>query len=240
MNILAIDSSGMTASAAIVDDEKVIAEFTVNNKKTHSQTLLPMIEQVVQMSGLAMQQIDAIAVAGGPGSFTGLRIGSATAKGIGLALDKPLVHIPTLEAMAYSGYGFSGLVCPMMDARRNQVYTGIYSTDRQKQVMAPQTEQMALPVEEIIAMLNAQGEAVLLLGDGADAYKEVLTEKLSIPYLFAPSYMSRQRAAMVGYAALEYVRSGRTESAEAHRPDYLRVSQAERERAERQSAEKKV
>ena len=127
MRVLAIDSSGLTATVAIVEDDTTIAEFTINYKKTHSQTLLPMIDEMVKMVEADLDSIDAIAVAGGPGSFTGLRIGSATAKGLGLALGKPLIHIPTADAMAYSIYGCEDIICPIMDARRNQVYTGIYS-----------------------------------------------------------------------------------------------------------------
>ena len=127
MRVLAIDSSGLTATVAIVDETETIAEYTVNYKKTHSQTLLPMIDEMVKMTETDLNTIDAIAVAGGPGSFTGLRIGSATAKGLGLALGKPLIHVPTVDGLAYNVYGCEDLICPIMDARRNQVYTGIYT-----------------------------------------------------------------------------------------------------------------
>lgn len=126
MRILALDSSGLVASVAVVEEEQTIAEYTVNYKKTHSQTLLPMLDEIVKMTEMNLGEIDAIAVAGGPGSFTGLRIGSATAKGLGLALKKPLIHIPTVDGLAYNLYGNEGVICPIMDARRNQVYTGIY------------------------------------------------------------------------------------------------------------------
>ena len=123
MKILALDSSGIVASVAIVEDNTLLAEYTVNYKKTHSQTLLPMLDEVAKMTELDLSTIDAIAVAAGPGSFTGLRIGSATAKGLALALKKPLVAVPTVEALAYNLYDTNGLICPIMDARRNQVYT---------------------------------------------------------------------------------------------------------------------
>ena len=126
MKILGLDSSGIVASVAVVEDDTMIAEYSVNYKKTHSQTLLPMLDEVVKMTELDLNTIDAIAVAGGPGSFTGLRIGSATAKGLGLALEKPLISVPTVEALAFNLYDVQGLICPIMDARRNQVYTGIY------------------------------------------------------------------------------------------------------------------
>ena len=116
MRILALDSSGLVASVAVVEDDQLIAEYTVNYKKTHSQTLLPMLDEIVKMTELDLDTIDAIAVSGGPGSFTGLRIGSATAKGLGLALKKPLIHIPTLEGLAYNLCGSADIVCPIMDA----------------------------------------------------------------------------------------------------------------------------
>ena len=131
MRILALESSGLVASVAVVDgaldgkDAQTIAEYTVNYKKTHSQTLLPMLDEVVKMTELSLESIDAIAVAAGPGSFTGLRIGSATAKGLGLALDKPLIPVPTLEGLAYNLCGTDGIVCPIMDARRSQVYRNL-------------------------------------------------------------------------------------------------------------------
>ena len=126
MKILALDSSGLAASAALVEDDTLIAEYTIQYKKTHSQTLLPMVAQIRDMVELDLDTVDAIAVAAGPGSFTGLRIGSATAKGLALALDKPIVPVPTVEGLAYQMYGTDALVCPIMDARRSQVYTGIY------------------------------------------------------------------------------------------------------------------
>lgn len=126
MRVLAIDTSSIVASVAIVEEEKLVAEFTINNKKTHSQTLLPMLEQMVKFADVSLESVDAIAISGGPGSFTGLRIGAATAKGLGLALNKPLIHVPTLKALAYNMVGTSEFICPIMDARRSQVYTGIY------------------------------------------------------------------------------------------------------------------
>ena len=125
MKLLAIDSSGLVASVAVATEDALLAEYTINYKKTHSQTLLPMLAEIVRMVEADMSEIDAIAVAAGPGSFTGLRIGSATAKGLGLALDKPIVPVPTLEGLAYNLSGTDRLICPMMDARRNQVYTGL-------------------------------------------------------------------------------------------------------------------
>ena len=243
MRVLAIDSSGLTATVAIVEDEQTIAEYTTNYKKTHSQTLLPMIDEMVRMVDADLKDIDAIAVAGGPGSFTGLRIGSATAKGLGLALDKPLIHVPTVDAMAYSMYGCEDIICPIMDARRKQVYTGLYSFSHKKNedgglydepVFQVLRMQMAVPVEELIRHLNVYRRRVVFLGDGVPVYKEMLAEGLKVPYSFAPSFMNRQRAAAVGALGIRYYEAGRYESAAEFRPEYLRKSQAERERAGRE------
>ena len=234
MKILGLDSSGIVASVAIVEDDVLIAEYTVNYKKTHSQTLLPMLDEIAKMTELDLNSIDAIAVAAGPGSFTGLRVGSATAKGLGLALKKPLIAIPTVEGLAYNLYDISGLICPIMDARRKQVYTGIYRfTDHQLKVVE---DQMAVPMETVIEKLNQYGEAVTFLGDGVPVFHELIAEKMTVPYSFAPAHVNKQRAAAVAALGEIYYRQGKTETAMEHVPDYLRVSQAERERAEREAA----
>ncbi len=234
MKILGLDSSGIVASVAIVEDDVLIAEYTVNYKKTHSQTLLPMLDEIAKMTELDLNSIDAIAVAAGPGSFTGLRIGSATAKGLGLALKKPLIAIPTVEGLAYNLYDILGLICPIMDARRKQVYTGIYRfTDHQLKVVE---DQMAVPMETVIEKLNQYGETVTFLGDGVPVFHELIAEKMTVPYSFAPAHVNKQRAAAVAALGEIYYRQGKTETAMEHVPDYLRVSQAERERAEREAA----
>lgn len=244
MRVLAIDSSGLTATVAVVEETQTVAEYTINYKKTHSQTLLPMIDEVVKMTELDLGTIDAIAVAGGPGSFTGLRIGSATAKGLGLALNKPLIHVPTVDGLAYNVYGCEDIICPIMDARRNQVYTGIYTfskkagTKEGSNLVEPVFQvikmQMAVSIEELAERLNRYRRPVVFLGDGVPVYENILAEKLTVPYSFAPAYMNRQRAAVVGTLGIQYYKAGKFETAEEHRPDYLRVSQAERERAQRE------
>ena len=154
MRILGIESSALVASVALVTDDILTAEYTVDFKKTHSQTLLPMIDEVARMLELDLNTIDAIAVAGGPGSFTGLRIGAATAKGLGLALEKPLIHVPTVDALAYNLWGAKELVCPIMDARRRQVYTGLY---RMNPEMETQMEQTAMDAGKLAQLLNDRG-----------------------------------------------------------------------------------
>lgn len=235
MKILALDSSGLVASVALVSDDTLLAEYTVNYKKTHSQTLLPMLDEVAKMIELDLNSVDAIAVAAGPGSFTGLRIGSATAKGLGLALGKPLVHIPTVDALACNLYGCGSLICPLMDARRSQVYTGIYTfEDGELRIIK---EQSPMAVEQIAEELNALGREVVFLGDGVPVYREMLSTLMKVPYRYAPANMNRQRAASVAVLAQQYVKAGKTETAAEHAPDYLRLSQAERERAKAQKEE---
>lgn len=227
MKILAFDSSGLVASVAILEEEQLIAEYTLNYKKTHSQTLLPMLDEIVKMTELDLNEIDAIAVAAGPGSFTGLRIGSATVKGLGLALNKPIVSVPTLEGIAYNLYGTDALICPMMDARRKQVYTGLYEFNGKKfQIIADQT---ACPVEEILDRCNEFGRKVIFLGDGVPVYQDMIKDKIQVEYDFAPVHMNRQRAGALGMRAFDYIREEKLESAAEHAPVYLRKSQAERE-----------
>lgn len=231
MKILGIDSSGLTASAAIVSEDILVAEFTVNNKQTHSQTLLPMIDQVIKMSGIGLEELDGIAVAAGPGSFTGLRIGSSTAKGMALALNKPIISVPTLEGMAYRMAGCSGVICPLMDARRNQVYTGIYRVSGNR--LECLLEQSAVDILEIVEKINEYSENVVFLGDGVPVHRAVLEERITVPYQFAPLHLNRQSAAAVAALGVVYMAEGRMEDAKDHKPVYLRKSQAERERVKR-------
>lgn len=231
MKLLALDSSGLVASVAIVTEEAMLAEYTVNYKKTHSQTLLPMLEEIVKMVDMELSEIDAIAVAAGPGSFTGLRIGSATAKGLGLALKKPIIPVPTLDGLAYNLYGTNKVICPLMDARRNQVYTGLYEFNKEEfQIVKKQN---VVTVEEIIDTINQRGKEVIFLGDGTAVYKDIIQEKIKVDYQFAPVHLNRQRAGAVGALAIQLYQKKQIETAEQHEPVYLRLSQAERERAER-------
>ncbi|GLC82574.1 tRNA (adenosine(37)-N6)-threonylcarbamoyltransferase complex dimerization subunit type 1 TsaB [Lacrimispora brassicae] len=227
MRILGIESSSLVASVALVEDEVTTAEYTVNFKRTHSQTLLPMLDEIVKMVDLDLKTIDAIAVSGGPGSFTGLRIGSATGKGLGLALKKPLISVPTVDAMAYNLYGSAYSVCPIMDARRNQVYTGIYDNRDGFSVIK---EQCAMDIEELVEELNTSGQKVIFLGDGVPVYRKQIQEKMTVPFLFAPAHLNRQRAAAVAALGCRYYEEGKTLGAEDHAPVYLRKPQAERER----------
>lgn len=227
MRILGIESSSLVASVAVVTDGVLTGEYTMNDKKTHSQTLLPMLDELAGILDMDLETIDAVAVSGGPGSFTGLRIGSATAKGLGLALNRPLIHVPTLDAMAYNLWGADGLVCPIMDARRNQVYTGIYQV---KNSLTAVKSQCAVDMGDLIKELNEKNQPVIFLGDGVPVFQNLIEETMTVPFRFAPAHMNRQRAASVAALGAVYMKEGKTEHARDHVPEYLRKSQAERER----------
>lgn len=235
MKILAVDSSSLTASVAIVEDDITVAEYTVNYKKTHSQTLLPMLDEIVKMTEQDLQTVDAVALAAGPGSFTGLRIGSATVKGLAQALNKPVVSVPTVDGLAGNLYGTDKLVCPVMDARRNQTYTGLYEFEKKGEAyeMRCVRQQCAVDIAEILFAINELGREVIFLGDGVPVFRDTIREQITVPYSFAPNTCNRQRAAVIGWLAGKLYAQGKTESATEHAPEYLRLSQAERERNEK-------
>ena len=219
MRILAIESSAVTASVAILTDDVLTAEYTVNYKKTHSQTLLPMIDEICKMTETEPESFDLIAVSQGPGSFTGLRIGAATGKGIALALDKKMVAVPTLKAMAYNVSETDCLICPVMDARRQHLYTALYRLDKDGK---PQ---------EVLAqsLLNEKNEPVLFIGDGVVPAKQAFEEGLTCAYKIAPAHICTQRAGSVALAAKDMAEAGEVILSDAFHPEYLRPSQAERE-----------
>lgn len=231
--ILAIDGSSLVASVALANHDKVIAEYSTNQKKTHSQTLLPMIDEIMKATDTDKKEIEAVAVSKGPGSFTGLRIASATAKGISLALNIPVVAVPTLESLAYNFCTSTQIICPIMDARRNQVYTGIYRFDGMEPIIIK--EQTPMDIRDLLNELRKIGETVIFLGDGVPVYKGIIEDEFEIPHIFAPNHMSRQRAASVAVLAYRYIEEGKVQTSDEHVPEYLRVSQAERERMERDS-----
>jgi tRNA threonylcarbamoyladenosine biosynthesis protein TsaB len=235
MKILGLDSSGLVASVAVVEDEVLLAEYTTDYKKTHSQTLLPMLDELRNMIELDLNSLDAIAISSGPGSFTGLRIGSATAKGLGLALKKPLVEVPTLEGLAWNLCGTDRVVCPLMDARRNQVYTAAYEFIRQGEsfLMKNLLPQAPVDIRDMTENLNALGREVIFLGDGVPVYLETIREKIEVPFTLAPAGNNRQRAASIASLGAFYFAQGKKVDAAAHQPEYLRKSQAEREQEEK-------
>lgn len=235
MKILAIEATGPVAGCAVLEDGLLVAEYTVQYKKKHAQSLVPMMEEVKRMLEMEPDSVDAIAAANGPGSFTGLRIGAATAKGAAFAMDRPIIPVPTVDSIAYNLYGTSALICPLMDARRQQVYTGIYDWSPGFRVLRPQC---VVSLAEISADLNARGREVIFLGDGVPVNREALTQLMQVPYSFAPAHLSRQRPAAVAalaYAYYEEHGSACMVSADDFRLEYLRLAQAEQEHSERRS-----
>lgn len=246
MKILAIESSGPVASVALYVDGEIKTEKRGAFKVTHSETLMPLVSEV--MSAEELKSVDYIAISGGPGSFTGLRIGSATAKGLGFALNKKLIHVPTLDAMAYnfvSDYPAAegrSIVVPLMDARRSQVYTGVYEiTDVGVQTLL---EGCAIATDELVDKLNEMfgaGVNVLFLGDGIAPAKEIIKSKLAAKALFADKLAAEgaiseenvlQRAGSVAVLGAILAEQGKIVEADFEAPEYLRPSQAERVRAE--------
>ncbi len=233
MKILGIDTTGQTASAALVEDDKLIAEFTLNYKLTHSQTIMPMIAEIIERTETDKSTIDCIACASGPGSFTGLRIGAATAKGLALALDKPLVAVPTLDALAYNVFEANKFICPIMDARRNQVYAAFYMWEDGKLIRL--TDHMADSIERIIEIAEMFESEVIFLGDGVPVHREKLERNPD--FLFAPAYCNMQRGATVAALGCILAEEGMAKSGDEFELIYLRKSQAEREREERLAKE---
>lgn len=266
MKILALDSSGLVAGVALTEDDILIAEYTTDYKKTHSQTLLPMLDELKKMVELDLHTVDVIGVAAGPGSFTGLRIGAATAKGLGLALGVKLAAVPTVDALAYNLYGCEKVICPMMDARRGQIYTGLYTfaarddaAETEKEAAQAESgaaeagtgemrggylemrvlmEQRAMSVRDLADAVNRLGRETVFLGDGVPVCLEALRPLLQVPFALAPSSCNRQRAAAVAVLAGRMAKQGRLVEADAFSPEYLRVSQAERERMEADEAQR--
>ena len=232
MKILGIESAALVASVAILDEDITIAEYTTNFKKTHSETLLPMLDEIIKMTGIDCSELSAIAVSGGPGSFTGLRIGAACAKGLGLALDLPLIHVPTLDAMALNIYSSDAIIVPIMDARRNQVYTGIYKNDCNLEIIK---DSMAVAIDELFEILKdldnkKETKKIIFLGDGVPVFREYIDKNLEIAHDFASANLNRQRASNIAMLGLKMFKEGKSLLSDDMRPEYLRKSQAERER----------
>ena len=210
MNILGIDSSGLVASVALQSDDKLVGEYTIHNKKTHSQTLLPMIHDMLEMADVSVKELDAIAIASGPGSFTGLRIGAATAKGLGGALSIPL-----------------------MDARRQQAYYGIYDVSNEVPVEIEKPD--AAPIEVVLQKAKETKREVIFLGDGVPVFQEKIKQCEGLLYRFCADSVRYQRASSVTALGKKYYEQGRQMKAAEFAPMYLRLSQAERERMEKEN-----
>ena len=228
MKVLGIESSSLVASVAVVSGDVLTAEYTVNFKKTHSQTLLPMIDEVSRMLELDPGTLDAIAVSGGPGSFTGLRIGIAAVKGLAWAADKPCLGVSTLEAMAQNAAHIDGLIVGAMDARRSQVYNAVFEAKGGE--LTRLTPDRAISLEELCAQLQGKQQPITVLGDGGVLCYRYLEEH-GVKCSLAPSMLLYQSAVGVGLAAERAYARGEAVSAQELLPVYLRPAQAERLRS---------
>ena len=229
MNILALDTSSRAASCALLRGGVLAGEFFVNIGLTHSQTAMPMLEKLLEQTMTAPGEIDVFAVTTGPGSFTGLRIGISAVKGMAMATGKPCAGVPTLMALAVGASLFEGYICPVMDARRDQVYTAIFESTAGGLHRLRQDK--ALPIEELGKQLAGLGSPALLVGDGAALCVEALGQPKHLR--LAPEQFLHQKASAVASVAEEMARTGQLVSAGNLAPTYLRMPQAERERMER-------
>lgn len=231
ISILSVETAAGVASAAVTVGEKLVCEAVVNNKKTHSQTLLPIIDKVLAQAEMRLEDIDVIAVSEGPGSFTGLRIGISTVKGLAHALSKPVIGVSSLVAMAYNLPFCEYIISPIMDARRSQVYNAIYEWKNREleEIKAPR----AISVEELCSELSASDKKTVFVGDGVPAYRDVIEELLGDKAVFAPSCANMQRASALAPAAARLFDEGKTMTCYELKPVYLRKSQAEREAEEK-------
>ena len=224
MKILAVESSGTPASIAYLEDGKVKCEFTVSGRLTHSVTLMPLLESMKKILDLDLSALDAIAISAGPGSFTGLRIGAATVKGLALALDKPVVKVSSLEAMAASVCAPGCFVCPIMDARRAQVYGAVL---KDGEYVLPDA---ALTIAEYLAFVKKKAgktKKAVFLGDGVPVHRALILETLGDRAVFAPSGNDLQRAAFVAVLGAREFAAGNAVSSDDLVPDYLRIPLAE-------------
>lgn len=229
LNILALDTSAKAASCAVYKDGILLAESFTNAGLTHSQTIMPMVSDMLSSSRVSIDEIDLFAVSAGPGSFTGLRIGISAVKGMAMAKNKPCAAVSTLEALAFNLSIFNGVIVPVMDARRAQVYTAIFRGNGD--APARLCEDGAISIEELGEKLTVYTEPVMLVGDGAELCYNRLHEKINIRV--APQNLLLGRAASVCAAARRMALTSAIGSAETLAPVYLRLSQAERERMEK-------
>lgn len=223
--ILGIDSSAISAGCALVEGGKIIAEQFLNTRHTHSETLMPMVSSMLKSAGVTLADVERIVVTAGPGSFTGLRIGIATVKGLCTGAEKPCVAVSTLEAIAYNFIGVDGIICACMDARCKQVYNALFRSEGG--VITRLCDDRAITLEELSVELSRLEERVILAGDGAEITNDFTGEKFSL----APPALRFQRGSGVCFAAekLPDIKP------EALMPTYLRLPQAERERLAREN-----
>lgn len=234
MKILLLDTSGPVCGVAVASDGDLVYESWMNNKMTHSQKIMPMVDAALRMLDLDITEIDAYAAVTGPGSFTGVRIGVATVKGLAEARQKPCVEVDALEALARNAGAFTGTVCPILDARAGQVYGAAFRAPTFERLLPDQ----ALKLEEFLSGLESCGGPYLFVGDGIKAHRAGIEAKLGADALFAAPDYAQLRPGCAIMLAVEKLAAGDVKTADALLPLYLRAPQAERERAARLAAEK--
>lgn len=227
MKILSLDTSGAVASVAVLDEGVVLGEYSINHKKTHSQKLMPMLGELLRNLELNPADIDIFSVSTGPGSFTGIRIGIAAVKGMAQALNKPVIGVSSLEGLAYNVSAFPGWICPIIDARNDNVYTAVYSFKEDSTGIKRITGYMAAHINDVLETL-IDGNQTIFLGDGVFKLRNIISEKLGNKAVFSASHLLLQKAGSVGLAAYNKALSGQFDSYISVLPLYLRVSQAER------------
>lgn len=225
MQVLAIESATNVAALAIVDEKDVIAEAILNTGKTHSQRLMPMLAKLLAEVELELEDLDGIVVSGGPGSFTGLRIGMATAKGLAYAGQKPLITVSTLDSLAYNLKGYPHLICPILNARRNEVYSAVYRDAGEDLEMV--MTYSALPPEELVKQLLPMEEPVIFLGDGVPVFGRFLQAELGSRAQLATIFVSLPRAAVLGWLGIKKLKNGQVADLVTAKPFYIRPSEAE-------------
>ncbi len=226
MLTLAVDTSGLTASCAVVEDKKVVAELSTQHGKTHSQKIIPMLKNVLSILDKGFKDVDLFAAAIGPGSFTGLRIGVVTIKGLAYSLKRPVCGIPTLDSLAFSIPDFKGIISPMLDARNSQVFSAFYRKKNNK--LEKLTPDLGIHIEEWISYAEKYNEDIMILGDGAPLHSDRLYSELGTGIISADQLMTFPRASATALLAEEAYLNNKSVSAFELEPLYLRKSQAER------------
>ncbi|ONI38490.1 tRNA (adenosine(37)-N6)-threonylcarbamoyltransferase complex dimerization subunit type 1 TsaB [Candidatus Epulonipiscium fishelsonii] len=231
--IIAIDASGLAGSVSAIKEGNLLGEYYICNELTHAQTIMPMLEDLKRILNLNLGEVKAIAVTSGPGSFTGLRIGVTTAKALALSLEVPIIGVPTLDVLA-NGVPFTDyLICPIMDARRNQVYTALYKWNETE--LEQLVEYQAIDIDIIIGIIEQFDMNVIFVGDGVDVYKSHIKNILKDSAKFMPSFLKMQHSSVLAYLANKLYKEGQVEDADSFTPLYIRKSQAERELEEREN-----
>lgn len=231
MKVLGIESSTITASCALIDDNKLIGEYTLSHKKTHSEKLMPMIEQLLEDTETDIYDVDVIAISKGPGSYTGLRIGAAIAKSLAHACNKKIVGVPTIDGLAFNIHTINGYIVPIIDARGGRIYSGIYRWEKDEFITVE--EQFASDIDKLVDRLENIEENIILSGDGAQIHEKFLKDKLKNKVIFSLPYSNMPKASSIAQLGYILAKKGKLIDAFEFVPEYLRKTQAERNFEER-------